>query len=129
MKVGEKEIDLKPVWNAFRRVFICLGGGVLATAVTLFMGLRLPYCITAGVITLGGVAATILWKTNRRRYDDWYDVAVDVGFLTLFGSVLLFLVGAFFGAGWWTIHSAFGGMIAAFFIMLVGLKAFPKPEA
>lgn len=128
MKSREREIETRFIWEAFRWVFICLGSGVLTFAATLFMGLGLPYCVSAGVITLGGIMATILWRTNRRRQDDWYEVAADVGILTLIGSVLFFLIGVFFGAGMWVVHGSVGGMIAAFFIMLIGLKAFPKPE-
>ncbi|MFZ5363878.1 MAG: hypothetical protein ACOZAG_00085 [Patescibacteria group bacterium] len=93
------------------------------------MGLSLPYCFAAGAVTLGGVLATILWKIGRRRNHDWYDVAADVGFLTFSGSILLFLVGAYLGGVWWMIQGSFGGMIAAFFVILIGLKAFPKPES
>jgi len=128
MKVREREIEMKLVREMFRWIFVCLGSGVLTFAVTLFMGMSLPYCVSAGVITLGGVLTTILWRTNRRKQDDWYTVASDVGFLTLIGSGLFFLVGVYFGAGMWMVHGSVGGMIAAFFVMLVGIGGFPKPE-
>lgn len=127
MKVREREIGINLAGNAFRWAFVCLGGGFLAAAVTLFMGMSLPYCIAAGVITLGGVVATTFRKTTRRRHDDWYEVAADVGVLTLVGGVIVFLVSAYFGAGLWMVHGSVGGMIAAFFIMLIGIKGFPKP--
>lgn len=128
MRAWEKEIDTRLVWIVSRWVFTCLGGGFLAAVVTLFMGMSLPYCIVTGGATLGGVAATIIWKVSRRRYDDWYRVAWDVGLLTLIGSILLFFIGTYFGGVWWMVHGSVGGMIAAFFIILIGLRAFPEPE-
>ncbi|MFA5129174.1 MAG: hypothetical protein WC445_04455 [Patescibacteria group bacterium] len=128
MRAWEKEIDTKLVWIVSRWVFTCLGGGFLAAVVTLFMGMSLPYCVATGVVTLGGVAVTIIWKVSRRRYDDWYRVAWDVGLLTLVGSILLFFIGAYFGGVWWMVHGSVGGMIAAFFIILIGLRAFPGSE-
>lgn len=128
MKVREREIEMKLVREMFRWIFICLGSGALTFAATLYMGLRLPYSVTSGMFALGGVLVTILWRTNRRKHDDWYDVATDVAVLMFFGSVVVFFVGAYFGAGWWMIHTSVGGMIAAFAVVLVGLKAFPKPE-
>jgi hypothetical protein len=128
MKVREREIEMKLVREMFRWIFICLGSGAMTFAATLYMGLRLPYSIAAGLATLAGVLATILWRTNRRKRDDWYDVATDVSLLMLVGSVVVFFVGAYFGAGWWMIYASVGGMIAAFAVVLVGLKAFPKPE-
>jgi hypothetical protein len=115
--------------DAVRRAFICLGGSFLAMLVTMCTGLSLPYCIATGIVTLGGVLVTIFWKVGRRRNHDWYDVAADVGFLTLLGSVFVFLVCAYFGCAWWMIQGSLGGMIAAVFIILIGLKAFPRPEA
>lgn len=123
-----RELDMKLVGIAFRRTLICLGGGFVAAIVTAYAGMELAYCIAAGVVTLGGVLATIFWKVSRRRNHDWYDVAADVGFLTLFGSVLFFLIGAYFGGVWWMIRGSVGGMIAAFFIILIGIKAFPRSE-